>query len=112
MSTERFNAYQIMWLFVFFDLPTNTKKQRKNASAFRNTLIADGFNMFQYSVYMRHCPSRENAEVHKRRVQLSLPNEGEVGILVVTDKQFGKMAYFQHHEVEKIKLPVQQLELF
>ncbi|HIE45510.1 MAG TPA: CRISPR-associated endonuclease Cas2, partial [Flavobacteriaceae bacterium] len=24
------NAYRIMWLFVFFDLPTETKKDRRN----------------------------------------------------------------------------------
>ncbi|MEC5166190.1 CRISPR/Cas system-associated protein endoribonuclease Cas2 [Flavobacterium sp. PL11] len=26
------NGYRIIWLFVFFDLPTETKKDRKNAS--------------------------------------------------------------------------------
>ena len=37
------NGYRIMWLFVFFDLPTDTKKDRKNASGFRNKLLKDGF---------------------------------------------------------------------
>ena len=32
------NGYRIMWLFVFFDLPTETPKDRKNASGFRNNL--------------------------------------------------------------------------
>lgn len=47
------NGYRIMWLFVFFDLPTETKKDRKNASGFRNQLLKDGFSMMQYSVYIR-----------------------------------------------------------
>ena len=28
---ERLNAYQVMWLFVFFDLPVGTKKEIKEA---------------------------------------------------------------------------------
>ena len=54
----RLNAYHIMWLFVFFDLPTNTKKERKDAAHFRKALEKDGFSMMQYSVYIRQCPSR------------------------------------------------------
>ena len=44
------NAYQIMWLYVFFDLPTNTKAQRHEAARFRKGLLQDGFTMMQYSV--------------------------------------------------------------
>ena len=70
------NKYRIMWIFVLFDLPTYTKKDRKESARFRNNLIKDGFTMMQYSVYMRHCPSRENAEVHIKRVKSFLPPEG------------------------------------
>ena len=45
MTEFRLNAYHIMWLFVFFDLPTNTKKQRKNAASFRKMLEKDGFTV-------------------------------------------------------------------
>lgn len=61
---DRFSEYRIMWVLVFFDLPTDTKKERKAAADFRKQLLADGFIMFQFSIYMRHCPSAENAEVH------------------------------------------------
>lgn len=53
-----------MWLFVFFDLPVETKKERKAASDFRKTLMKDGFSMLQFSVYNRHCASDESAQVH------------------------------------------------
>ena len=86
---ERLSEYRIMWLFVFFDLPTETKDERKAASDFRKRIVADGFFKFQFSVYLRHCPSRENAEVHIQRVKNNLPAQGQVGILRVTDKQFG-----------------------
>lgn len=35
MTEDRLNAYHIMWLFVFFDLPVTTKKEMKAASLFR-----------------------------------------------------------------------------
>ena len=112
MDASRFNAYRIMWIFVFFDLPTETIKDRKAANRFRKGLIQDGFTMFQFSIYLRHCPSRENAEVHKKRVKQMLPKNGKVGILAVTDKQFGNMEMFISNKPEKIPPPSQQLELF
>ena len=42
-----------MRIIVFFDLPVKTKKERRNATQFRNFLIKDGFYMMQYSVYAR-----------------------------------------------------------
>ena len=45
MSEIRLNAYHIMWLFVFFDLPVTTKKERKQAAQFRKELMKDGFAM-------------------------------------------------------------------
>lgn len=112
MNTSRFNAYRNMWVMVLFDLPTETKKERKAASTFRKRLIDDGFIMFQFSIYMRFCQSVENAEVHTKRVKDSLPEKGKVGIFAITDKQFGKMEIF--HGVKKAperEVP-QQLELF
>ncbi|MEG2761333.1 MAG: CRISPR-associated endonuclease Cas2, partial [Mucinivorans sp.] len=71
-----------------------------------------GFTMFQFSIYLRHCPSRENADVHILRVKSSLPPSGEVGILCITDKQFSQMELFQGRKVETKNAPCQQLELF
>lgn len=101
-----------MWVLVLFDLPTETKKERKQYAEFRKNLVKDGFTMFQFSIYLRHCPSRENAEVHIRRVKASLPPAGQVGIICITDKQFGQMEIFSgRKEVAKRDTP-QQLELF
>lgn len=109
---DRFSEYRIMWILVFFDLPTNTKKERKAAAKFRKDIVADGFEMFQYSTYIRHCASMENAEVHIRRVRNMLPEYGSVAIMHITDKQFGdiEMYYGKKHS-PKPNEP-QQLELF
>lgn len=112
MSCERFNAYRVMWVMVFFDLPTETKKERKNAAKFRKQIMEDGFTMFQFSIYLRHCPSKENADAHIRRVKSILPESGDVGILCVTDKQFGAMELFHGQREEVKRLGPQQLELF
>lgn len=94
MTEIRLNAYRIMWLFVFFDLPVLTKRERKDAAAFRKNLEKDGFSMMQFSVYIRHCGSRESMEVHVKRVKALLPPSGRVSILAVTDKQFGNIYNF------------------
>jgi CRISPR-associated protein Cas2 len=92
---SRFNEYRIMWVMVYFDLPTETKQQRRDASLFRQQLIRDGFMMFQYSIYTRHCPSKENADVHIRRVKGFMPESGHVCIMYITDKQFGDIEIFR-----------------
>jgi CRISPR-associated protein Cas2 len=109
---ERFNAYRIMWILVFFDLPTETKKDRKNYTIFRKKILANGFAMFQFSMYIRHCQSRENSDVHIRRVKEILPPKGHVGIMCVTDKQFGMMEIFRGREQVDAPQTSQQLELF
>ena len=99
-------------MLVFFDLPTETKKDRKEAARFRKDLVKDGFTMFQFSIYTRHCASSENAEVHIKRVKSFLPEVGKVGILCITDKQFGNIELFYGQKPKTPNAPGQQLELF
>lgn len=112
ISSERLNAYRVMWTIVMYDLPTETKKDRKVAARFRKDLMQDGFTMFQFSMYLRHSASAENAEVHKRRVKYLLPEHGKVGILQITDKQFGQMEIFYGAKKQEHEPVPQQLELF
>lgn len=112
MTEYRLNAYHIMWLFVFFDLPTTTRSDRKQAALFRKNLEKDGFCMMQYSVYIRHCASRETLAVHQRRVRNFIPERGMVSILCVTDKQYGDIYnYWGECERKNIQMPI-QLEIF
>ena len=111
-NLDRLNEYRVMWVMVFFDLPTETKQDRRNYQLFRKRLEKDGFAMFQFSIYLRHCNSRENAEVHIKRVKSMLPPKGHVGILRVTDKQFGMMEFFKGKKEKERPPTPQQLELF
>lgn len=113
MVYTRLNEYRVMWVFVFFDLPTDTKEERKNYADFRKRLQGDGFIMMQFSVYVRHCVSSEVADMHTKRIQSFLPQEGNVSILRVTDKQYGNMQNFIGKAKKKTeaKMPL-QLTLF
>lgn len=106
------NAYRSMWIIVFFDLPTDTKKARKDYTIFRKNLMEDGFSMMQYSVYFRHCASIENADVHLKRVCTIVPPDGEVRIMQFTDKQFSRMrVYYGNRRIRTENAPA-QLEMF
>lgn len=107
-----FSEYRIMWVMVFFDLPTETKKDRKNAAEFRKKLLQDGFSMFQFSIYVRHCASQQNAEVHIKRIKAILPEYGQVGVMCITDKQFGNIELFSGKKVAMREPEPMQLELF
>ena len=101
-----------MWVMVFFDLPTETKKDKKAYVQFRKNLTLDGFTMFQFSIYVRHCPSLENAQSHVRHVKQFLPQYGNVCIMTITDKQFSNIQLFQGTKPKEPQLGPQQLELF
>lgn len=110
--SERLNQYRVLWILVFFDLPTETKKDRRAHAKFRKDIMQDGFVMFQFSIYLRHCNSRENTDVHVKRVKRLLPEKGRIGILTITDKQFGDIELFNGIEIAKRPDTPQQLELF
>lgn len=108
----KLNQYKVMWILVFFDLPTETKADRKEYARFRKELMKDGFTMFQFSIYIRHCSSRENRDVHVKRVKKRMPSKGHVGILSITDKQFGMLEIFEGREQADGFIEPHQLELF
>ena len=109
---SRLSEYRVMWVLVFFDLPTETKRERKAAAKFRKELLGNGFSMFQFSIYLRQCPSVENADVHIRRVKSLLPEYGNVGIMCITDRQFSTMQLFIGRKNAELPHIEQQLELF
>ena len=65
-----------MWLCVFFDLPVGTKRERKAATRFRLDLLDLGFEMTQFSVYLRFCAGKEQAESYERKIEQAMPSAG------------------------------------
>ncbi len=107
-----FGGFRSMWLVLMFDLPVDNFKARKAYTQFRKNLIKDGFTMMQYSVMTRHCPTEENAEVHRKRIQEFLPPDGEVRILTFTDKQFGRMQVYHGKVRASTEAAPRQLMIF
>ena len=112
MSQKALNAYQIMWAIVMFDLPTNTPTERKEASQFRRVLQQDGFAMMQFSVYIRHCAGKESLEVHRKRIEIQIPPQGQVSILCITDKQYGTIQNYWRRKTSYLSPAPKQLEMF
>ena len=102
-----------MRILVFFDLPVATKTQRTVATRFRNFLLKDGYHMVQFSVYARVCNGMDDVEKHKRRLNLNLPNNGSVRMLIITERQYESIVVLVGKLVpeEKVK-PYEQLSIF
>jgi len=106
------SAYRTMWLFVLFDLPVDTKAARRAYAQFRNFLLKNGFMKLQYSVYARVCATEESVAVHARRVEMRVPDDGEVRLLCITDKQFERQRIFWGKLRKQPQKPPEQLEFF
>lgn len=109
---QQLSAYRILWIQVLFDLPTSTKKHRKIASDFRNTLLNMGFEMAQFSVYQRFCVGREMAEKYIKYVGQVVPEDGKVHILTFTDKQYENIITFNGKKKKSNLKNPEQYELF
>ncbi len=107
-----FGGYKTLWVIVMFDLPTENKADRRSYTQFRKSLIQDGFSMLQFSVYVRHCASDENAYVHAGKVRNALPPRGEVRVINITDKQFERMQVFYGKKRRKTEKVPKQICLF
>lgn len=94
-----------MWMMVMFDLPVVDKAERRAATGFRNALLDMGFDMTQFSVYMRFCSSATQVETYCKRVELALPEGGKVNILQFTDRQYERIVSYQG----SLKLPKNSL---
>lgn len=106
------SAYRLMWMLVMFDLPVGTKAERKAAAEFRFQLLDYGFEMAQYSVYMRFCVSQHQAETMSTRIASALPEDGKVSILLFTDKQYERILSFCGRAQQPGKEPPPQFYLF
>jgi len=104
MDTEKF---KMGWLIVAFDLPVKLPEQRKKATDFRGFLLDDGFQMMQFSIYIRSCVSFARQETHIDRVKKNLPPEGNVRAFFVTRSQWERS--FVIHGSPAVETPAEQL---
>jgi len=101
-----------MWVFVLFDLPVGTKRERKAATKFRQSLLDLGFEMSQFSVYLKFCASKEQAEALARQVEAGMPPSGKVHLVQITDKQYENIRTYRGRKREPSPKMPNQLVLF
>lgn len=106
------SGYRLMWVTVMFDLPVVAKKERKAATHFRKALLDMGFEMAQFSVYMRFCTSQAQIKTYCRRIEEVLPEAGRVNILVFTDKQYERIISYAGNSKQASKKSPDQYSLF
>lgn len=80
-----------MRVILFFDLPMDTKKQIRVYTKFRTYLIRQGYIMLQYSVYSKILNNVDSANQHIKMIERSIPQEGNIRILLLTEKQYARM---------------------
>lgn len=101
-----------MWIFVMFDLPVDTKADAHAATKFRAFLLDQGFEKSQFSVYARFCDGKERFETYMRRIEVNLPERGEVHVLGFTDRQYENIVRFSGQRRRRTKKNPDQLALF
>ena len=106
------SAYRLMWMTVMFDLPVVEKAEQKAANRFRNALLDMGFEMAQFSVYMRFCTSQAQVDTYAKRVESALPEGGKVNILTMTDKQYERIVTFRGRARQEPGKAPDQFDLF
>ena len=82
-----------MRILLFFDLPTDTAKDRKIYAKFRKELVNEGFIMMQESVYTKLALNNSIVNSVKERIYKNRPPKGIVQMLVITEKQFSSIEY-------------------
>lgn len=84
---------QFMRMIVFFDLPTKTRKNKRDYVLFRRFLLKDGYDMIQFSVYSRIIVGKDSEISHYNRIKNNLPPKGSVRCMTVTEKQYADIEF-------------------
>jgi len=101
-----------MWLIAMFDLPVETKEERRAHALFRKDLLKLGFVMLQFSVYARCAASEDAAAVFRKAIKQALPSRGNVRILSLTDAQYARTQIFDGKKRQSPESVPAQLVLF
>lgn len=91
-----------------FDLPVNTKEQRRQATRYRKLLLDDGFSMVQFSVYAKYLVNATGLRAMLPWMRTNIPTGGAVRVLRLTDEQWaGTYRYFGVEQIAVEPVPTQ-----
>lgn len=75
-----------MVLLVCFDLPRETRIQRKDAAEYRRRLVELGFVMKQFSLYEREVQKLSTRDRILNILRRELPDEGSIVVYMLPDQ--------------------------
>lgn len=101
-----------MWMIVMFDIPSSDKKNINISKKFRNKLLDIGFNMMQYSVYIKYCSTKSNVEKHENYIKNLSPKVGKINIFTITNKQFQNIINIENNEYKINKSTPEEYQIF
>lgn len=93
--------YIAMRVICIFDLPVVTGNEKRAYRTFRKFLLKNGFQMLQFSVYIRTCPDRSFANKFYKKIKANSPRKGDIKLLTITEKQFEDMEHIICDNKEK-----------
>lgn len=82
-----------MRVIVFFDLPTDTNREKREYRNFRKYLLKSGFIMMQESVYCKLVQNDVAASTVVGGIRGHKPSKGIVQCIRVTEKQYSRMEF-------------------
>jgi CRISPR-associated protein Cas2 len=74
-----------MMLLVCFDLPRETKRERRQAAKYRKRLVELGFSMKQFSLYEREVRQQATRERVIAILKEELPDTGAITLYLLPD---------------------------
>lgn len=101
-----------VWLLLFFDLPTTTKKYRRDANKYRNLLLDQGFDRIQLSVYAKYYVNATATNRDEKILTTNVPTEGVAQILKITNRQWHSKRRFEGKEEGQGEPAPDQLTIF
>lgn len=78
-------------LMIMFDVPTETKSDRKKYINFRKNLIKSGFTMFQKSIYIKLLRNISSTNEEIKKIREFCATSGNVRAITMNLQQFKKM---------------------
>lgn len=82
-----------MRIIVMFDLPVETKNDKRNYRIFRRYLVKSGFIMMQESIYCKLVLNSTAGKTIQNGVKMHKPPKGLVQMMCITEKQFSSIEY-------------------
>ncbi len=105
-------GYRLMWLIVVFDLPVETKANKRDYRRFVDFLEDNGYSRIQYSIYVCPTTTHDHTEVQAQRIADNLPAEGDVRVFRLTDKQWARTDSYYNGKLGKAEPPPEQFLFF